>query len=62
MSKRKQPNAVFKLTSKTAKTDTHKKHRYSVFGTNKPRNPLKNVLVDEFINATRLTSANRRKP
>lgn len=57
---RKEPNAVFKKGSKTAKTDTHFKHRNSVFGTTKPRNPLAEVMFQEATSKVRLTSANRR--
>lgn len=57
----KAPTVVFKKGSKTAKTDTHLKHRNSVFGTTKPVNPIKTVLFEESIKGIRLTSANRRK-
>lgn len=58
---RKEPNAVFKKGSKTAKTDTHHKHRSSVFGTTKPRNPLAEVMFQQEASKVRLTSNNRRK-
>lgn len=58
---RKEPNAVFKKGSKTAKTDTHYKHRSSVFATDKPRNPLAEVMYQEAASKVRLTSNNRRK-
>lgn len=57
----KAPNAVFKKGMKTAKTDTHYKHRSSVFGTSKPRNPLAEVIFDETVSKVRLNSSNRSK-
>lgn len=39
--------AVFKGGKKTAKTDSHKNNRRSVFGSSRPGNPLDALLAEE---------------